>query len=89
MCPSLVPREIADGVVALEEQLGPRRLQQYALADAGGWLLFDAGIPGSVTSRLERGELGAVLQADGATALDNTLDALQTLATRTDGGVIA
>lgn len=44
--------------------MGPRALHFYALAEEGGWTLFDAGLPGSVERRRASGEIpGQVVRA--------------------------
>lgn len=48
---------VAPGIHLLSDPLGDRRLNVYALEHDGAWALFDAGIPGTVTGRVERGEL--------------------------------
>ncbi|RMH11033.1 MAG: MBL fold metallo-hydrolase [Gammaproteobacteria bacterium] len=47
--------EIRPGLWRLFEPLGERLLSFYALRHEDGWVLFDAGVPGSLTSRLRQG----------------------------------
>ncbi len=52
---------VAPGIHLFSDPLGDRRLNVYALEHDGAWALFDAGVPGTVTGRIERGDLtGAV-----------------------------
>ncbi len=52
---------VALGIGLLSDPLGDRRLNVYALEHDGAWALFDAGVPGTVTGRVERGDLvGAI-----------------------------
>jgi glyoxylase-like metal-dependent hydrolase (beta-lactamase superfamily II) len=46
-----------DGVIRLTDPLGPRLVHFYELPGDGGCTLFDAGLPGSVISRLGSGEI--------------------------------
>lgn len=48
---------VAPGIYLLSDPLGDRRLNVYALEHDGAWALFDAGVPGTVTGCVERGDL--------------------------------
>lgn len=45
------------GLARLTDSMGPRMVNFYALADDGGCTLFDAGLPGSVQSRIATGKI--------------------------------
>ncbi len=53
--------ELRDGLWRLNEPLGSRLLSYYALRQDGGWLLWDAGLPGSITGRLDTGTWGGAV----------------------------
>ncbi|MCC7476779.1 MAG: MBL fold metallo-hydrolase [Pirellulales bacterium] len=52
-----VVEEVAPRILRLSEPMGKRLLNCYLIEDAKGAILFDAGLPGSVSRRLEIGQL--------------------------------
>lgn len=62
MPPSKTKQTLAPGITVYSEPFGTRRLNFYALDDDEGVVVFDAGVPGSVTSRIDAGELTPTLR---------------------------
>ena len=55
---------LLEGILTLAVPMGLRVVQFYALEDSGAYTLFDAGLPGSVQSKIASGEIpGPVTRA--------------------------
>lgn len=60
--PNLITEVVAPGIILYSEPFGVRRLNFYALEGEDGLTLFDAGVPGSVVTRLENGDLALAIR---------------------------